>query len=329
MPTDHSTYNFPFTLEQLRLLIAISSEGSFKRAADSLYISQPAVSFQIRRLEKHLDIPMFDRRGRGAELTEAGSLLTTHANQILSLCQETYRALEDLHNLQGGGLFIGASPIAGTYLVPRLIGLFKKKYPNITVQSQVHSTRRTCHSVVKGHIDMGIIGGDVPLDLHSALEVIPYAADEIVLILPTHHPLAQTETIQRDDLYGLKYIALDAQSTIRKAVDQVLCHSNIDPHRLKIEMELNSIEAIKNAVEADLGAAFVSILAIEKDLEYGVVQRVNIDDVVIKQPLSLVVSPKHYRSKAAKIFIAEILPRIFEISEHLQPLASPLPTLDT
>lgn len=300
--------DLPFTLDQLRILKAIAAEGSFKRAADSLYVSQPAVSLQVQNLERQLDVPLFDRGGRRAQLTEAGHLLLNYGDRILSLCQETCRALDDLQNLQGGTLIIGASQTTGTYLMPRMIGQFRQKYSDVAVQLHVHSTRRTCWSVVNGQIDLAIIGGEVPAELVESLDIIPYAEDELALIVPPFHPFAQVGIIPKEDLYKLNFITLDAQSTIRKVIDQVLLRSNIDPRRLKLEMELNSIEAIKNAVQSGLGAAFVSISAIEKELDLGVLQRVEINNVVIKRTLSLIANPNRYRSRAAEIFSQEILP---------------------
>jgi DNA-binding transcriptional LysR family regulator len=116
--------DLPFTLDQLRILKAIAAEGSFKRAADSLYVSQPAVSLQVQNLERQLDVPLFDRGGRRAQLTEAGHLLLGYGDKIITLCQETCRAIEDLQNLQGGTLIVGASQTTGTYLLPRMIGMF-------------------------------------------------------------------------------------------------------------------------------------------------------------------------------------------------------------
>jgi DNA-binding transcriptional LysR family regulator len=300
--------DLPFTLDQLRILKAIASEGSFKRAADSLYVSQPAVSLQVQNLERQLDVPLFDRGGRRAQLTEAGYLLLSYGEKILTLCQETCRAIEDLQNLQGGTLIIGASQTTGTYLLPRMIGMFRQRYPDVSVQLLVHSTRRTAWSVANGQVDLAIIGGEVPADLQETLDIIPYAEDELALILPTFHPLAKIGTIQREDLYKLQFIALDSQSTIRKVIDQVLARCNIDTKRLRVEMELNSIEAIKNAVQSGLGAAFVSISAIEKELQMGILHRAQIDDVVVKRMLSVIVNPHRYRSKAAEAFSREILP---------------------
>ncbi|WP_204102891.1 MULTISPECIES: LysR family transcriptional regulator [Spirulina sp. CCY15215] len=299
----------PFTLDQLRILKAISTEGSFKRAADSLYVSQPAVSLQVQNLEKQMGVHLFDRGGRKAQLTEAGHLLLNYGEKILSLCQETCRAIEDLQNLQGGTLIVGASQTTGTYLLPRMIGLFRQHYPDVSVQLQVHSTRRTSWSVSNGQVDLAIIGGEVPSELQEILEIKSYARDELALILPLSHPFAKSGIIQREDLYKLNFIALDSQSTIRKVIDRVLTTAEIDPKRLKIEMELNSIEAIKNAVQSGLGAAFVSISAIEKELRMKILHRVNIEGVTVKRTLSVIINPTRYRSKAAEAFIREILPQ--------------------
>lgn len=301
--------DLPFTLDQLRILKAIAAEGSFKRAADSLYVSQPAVSLQVQNLERQLDVPLFDRGGRRAQLTEAGHLLLSYGDRILSLCQETCRALEDLQNLQGGTLIVGASQTTGTYLLPRMIGLFRQRYPDVAVQLHVHSTRRTSWSVANGQIDLAIIGGEVPPDLQESLEIIPYAEDELALVMPAFHPLANHDKIQRDDLYKLKFIALDSQSTIRKVIDQVLTRCGIETRRLRIEMELNSIEAIKNAVQSGLGVAFVSISAIEKELQMGMLHRAQIDSVVVTRTLSVISNPNRYRSKAAEAFTEGILPQ--------------------
>ena len=299
--------DLPFTLDQLRILRAISIEGSFKKAAESLYISQPAVSLQIQNLEKQLNIAIFDRANRKALFTEEGETLLRYGNRILSICDETCRAIEDLRSLQGGTLIIGASQTTGTYLMPRLIGLFRQKYPQITVQLQVHSTRRIAWSVASGQINLAIIGGQVPKELKNTLQVTPYAEDELALIVPKLHPFSKLEKIQKEDLYRLRFIALDRQSTIRKVIDEVLNKNGIDSARFKIEMELNSVESIKNAVQSGLGAAFVSVSAITKELELGILHWVKIEVITITRKLSFVVNPHRYRSKASETFSREIL----------------------
>ncbi len=300
--------DLPFTLDQLRILRAIVREGSFKKAADSLYVTQPAVSLQIQNLEKQLEVPLFDRGGRKAQLTEAGQLLLNYCERILSQCQEACKAIEDLNNLKGGSLVVGASQTTGTYLMPRMIGIFRQKFPEVSVQLQVHSTRRTGWSVANGQIDLAIIGGELPNDLKELLQVIPYATDELALVIPTKHPLAKLPELTKEDLYKLGFINLDTQSTTRKVIDKLLINSGLDIQRLKIEMELNSLEAIKNAVQSGLGAAFLPVISIERELEGGTIHKPLIADMEVKRQLKLITHPARYCSKATEAFLSEILP---------------------
>jgi DNA-binding transcriptional LysR family regulator len=300
--------DLPFTLDQLRILRAIANEGSFKKAADSLYVTQPAVSLQIQNLEKQLDVALFDRGGRKAQLTEAGHLLLSYCDRILSQCQEACRALDDLHNLKGGSLIVGASQTTGTYLMPRMIGLFRQKYPDVAVQLQVHSTRRTAWGVANGQVDLAIIGGELPSDLNDLLQVVPYANDELALVLPPKHPLSRLPELTKEDLYRLGFVCLDAQSTTRKMVDQLLSRSKLDVGRMKIEMELNSFEAIKNAVQSGLGAAFLPVVSIERELASGSLHRPQVADLQVRRQLKLISHPARYCSRAAEAFRKEILP---------------------
>ena len=307
--------DLPFTLDQLRILRAIVSEGSFKKAADSLYVTQPAVSLQIQNLEKQLEICLFDRGGRKAQLTEAGEVLIKYCDTILNQCQEACRAIDDLQSLKGGSLVIGASQTTGTYLMPRMIGLFRQKYPDVNVQLQVHSTRRTGWSVANGQIDLAIIGGKLPPELNELLDVIPYARDELALVLPTNHPLAKLNELSKEDLYRLNFVSLDSQSTTRKVLDQLLANSGLDVQRLQIEMELNSLEAIKNAVQSGLGAAMLPVVSIEREIIAGSLHKPIVVDLQVQRELKLIKHPSRYCSRAAEAFLEDILP-IFASEEN-------------
>jgi DNA-binding transcriptional LysR family regulator len=299
--------NLPFTLDQLKILQTISEEGSFKKAAEKLYISQPAVSLQIQNLEKQLNAPIFYRDKRKAYLTETGELLKKYCDRILSLCDETCRSLDELQTFQSGDLVIGASQTTGTYLMPRLIGIFRHKYPHISVELQVHSTRRISWAVANSQIDLAIVGGEVPKELNNLLEITSYAEDELALILPVSHPFSSLEFIRKEDLYRLRFIALDTQSTIRNVIENTLSQNGIDSSYFKIEMELNSVEAIKNAVQSGLGAAFVSVSAISKELDLEMLHWAKIEGITIKRTLSILTNPKRYHSNVTKIFKEELL----------------------
>ncbi len=308
----------PFTLDQLRILKAIAAQGSFKKAADLLYVTQPAVSLQIQNLEKQLEITIFDRGGRKALLTEAGRLLLEYCERILNQCDEACKAIEDLNSLKGGTLVIGASQTTGTYLMPRMIGLFRQKYPDVSVQLQVHSTRRTGWSVANGQIDLAIIGGQLPGDLENLLQVIPYATDELALVLPSKHPLSNKKELLKEDLYKLNFVTLDSQSTTRKVVDKLLQDSGLDVQRLKIEMELNSLEAIKNAVQSGLGASFLPVVSIARELSAGTIHKAFIADLEVKRELKLITNPSRYTSRASEVFKKNILPQFASLESPLR-----------
>ena len=304
--------NLPFTLDQLKILQAISEEGSFKKAADKLYISQPAVSLQIQNLERQLNTPIFYREKRKAYLTETGKLLKQYSKQILSLCEETCQALNKIQTFQSGLLVIGASQTTGTYLMPKLIGVFRHKYPNIGIKLQVHSTRQICWSVANGEIDLAIVGGEIPIELKNILEISSYAEDEFALILPVSHPFSKRDSIKKEDLYRLRFIALNNQATIRNIIDKTLICNGIDTRYFKIEMELNSIEAFKNAVQSGLGAAFVSVSTITKELELDMLHSIKIEGVSIKRTLSIIINPRRYPSQLTNLFKEEILNMFLE-----------------
>jgi DNA-binding transcriptional LysR family regulator len=299
--------NFLFSLEQLLILRAIAVDKSFKYAAQTLSITQPAVSIQMQNLEKQLQTPLFDRVKKQIEFTETGTLLVRYSIRILNLCNESARALEDLSCFQSGKLIVGASQTTGTYLMPKVIGLFRQLYPTVEIQLQVDSTRKIVWDTVNRHIDIGIVGGEIPDELRKIVDITPYVEDELALILPYSHPFAKLSSINKEALYNLKFIALAPDSTIRFVLDDVLTQNGIDINRLIVEMELNSIESIKNAVQSGLGAAFVSVSAIRKELELGLLIWVKIEDVKITRVLSLVLEPNRYSSKASINFNNQIL----------------------
>lgn len=298
-----------FTLEQLNIFQTVVEEGSFKKAALKLYVSQPVISLKIQTLEKILNVSLLerDRHKKGLILSDAGHLLMRYSSRITLLCNEAYQALQDLNNFQSGRLGIGGSQTTGTYILPRMVGLFRDQYPHISIDLQVNSTRKIVSDIAQGIIDLGIVGGEIPKEFRSVVQILPYANDELVLILSNFHPLSKKGQIFKEDLYGLNYITLQSNSTTKNVIDNALKKNGIDINRLKVIMELNSIEAIKNTVEAGLGCAFVSYTAIQKELKVNAFNYVTIEDIVIERHLFLVVNPYRYQSKIVYSFIQEVL----------------------
>ncbi len=309
-------FDVPFTLDQLRIIRAIAEQGSFRKAADKLFISQPAVSLQVQSLERALEVTLFDRGGRKVVLTEPGKLLVDYSARILNLSEEACRALVDLQDLKRGTLALGASQTVGTYMMPRIIGEFRKSYPQISVQLQVLSTRRVASGVAEGQLDLAIVGGAIPTQLKDQLDVFPFATDEFVLVrahprilmeqtsggLPSVLALDPPSHLQKEDLYNLRFISLNPQSTTRKAIDSTLEAYGINASKFQVEMELTSLEAIKNAVKVGLGVAFLSRTAVSADLEAGLLEQLHVEGMEVKRTLHIIHSPSRYQSQAAISF---------------------------
>jgi DNA-binding transcriptional LysR family regulator len=233
--------------------------------------------------------------------------MADYALRILSLSEESYNSIKDLGTLKIGNLTIGASQTIGTYLMPKLIGRFRERYPNISVRLEVHSTKRAAWEVARGVLDLAITGGEIPIELNKVLEIQSYAWDELVLILPRHHALGNREYLDKDDLYSLRFLTLEEGSSYRKVLNSILKDNDIDASRLNVEMELSSIEAIKNAVESGLGAAFVSISSIRKEIKLKTLNHLRVRNLDVKRRLSIIIHKERYRSRAAEMFVKEIL----------------------
>ena len=296
----------PFTLQQLRMLKAIATEKNFTKAAELLYISQPALSKQIKTLEKNLDTLLINREPNQISLTENGKVFLQYAERILALGEESCRALIDLKNGERGNLTVGASQTIGTYFMPRVLVLFAQNYPQIDLKVHVNSTRVIAKNVRNREIDIAIVGGEIPEELKNHLHIENFVEDELSLIISKSHPFANKKKISKEDLYHLNFITLNSNSTIRKFIDNILTQNEIETKQLKIIMQLNSIEGIKTAVSLGLGAAFVSSAAIEKEIELNTIEILQIDNIRITRKLSIISNSECYKSKAFEFFYAEL-----------------------
>ena len=298
---------FPFTLQQLRILKAVATEKNFTKAAKTLYLSQPSLSKQIRILEKNLNTLLVNRERNKISLTESGKLFLQYSERILYLCEESCRALIDLKNGERGNLTVGASQTIGTYLMPRILALFAQTYPQINLKVQVNSTRIIAKNIINRDVDIAVVGGELSTDLSKNLIICPFVLDELNLIISKSHPFAKKKRIQKEDLYCLKFITLNSNSTIKKFIDKILIQNQIQTKKLETILQLNSIEAIKTAVSLGLGAAFVSSSAIEKEIKLKTIEIIEIENIKINRKLSILSNSKSYKSEAFKFFYKELI----------------------
>nr|YP_009182566.1 lysR transcriptional regulator [Undaria pinnatifida]AKG49991.1 lysR transcriptional regulator [Undaria pinnatifida]UXC96967.1 lysR transcriptional regulator [Undaria pinnatifida]UXC97105.1 lysR transcriptional regulator [Undaria pinnatifida]UXC97243.1 lysR transcriptional regulator [Undaria pinnatifida] len=294
---------FPFSLEQLRIIQAIKNEATIKQAAKRLYLSQPALSLQIQKLEYEIDSPILDRRKKQIYFTFTGELILDYADRILRLCEEADKAIVYLKKLKRISLTIGSNEIVGTYILPKIIDLFCRRYSYIHVKLEIDSTNCISWNIVNGKVDIGIVEEEeIPKELYSSLYSTPYFQEEIVLILPKSHKFKDVYSITSEKLYNLDFITLKPDFIGRKLMDNVLKKFNIESDKLKIKLELNSIEAIKRGVQAGLGVSFVSILMVKDELYSSRLNSVIINNRNISKRLTLVVNLKVTESQLSGKF---------------------------
>jgi len=298
----------PFTLQQLRIFKAVAREKSFTKAAEILFISQPSVSKQVKILETRLGILLFNRNGNKISLTEAGNIFLQYSDRILILCEESCRALNNLKDGERGNLKIGASQTIGSYLMPRVLMLFAQRYPQITLNIAIDSTDIIAKKVTDQIVDIAIVGGYIPSSLKKNLQVENFIEDEVVLIISKSHSFVRKKKkkISKEDLYRLKFITFNPNCTNYNFINNILIQNHIQTKQFNVIMELNSIEAIKTAVSLGLGAAFVSSLAIEKEVELKTIEIINIENIKLSRTLSIITKMDLYRSKAFNFFYNQL-----------------------
>lgn len=292
-----------FTLKQLQLLNVIATEENFTKAAKILYISQPSLSKQLKTLEKNLDTILVNRKNNKITLTESGEVFLQYSKRILTICEESYRAITDLKNGDRGSLKVGVNETIGTYLMPKVLTLLTQNYPQINFKVQVNSTRIIAKNIISGKIDIGVVGGNIPNELKKPLKIENFMDDEFCLIIPESHLFGKKKTINTEDLYKLNFITLNSNSCIQKFINYILIQNQIEVKQLKTIMQLNSIEAIKIAVSLGLGTAFLSSSSFRNEIEF---KTVKIKNIRLTKPLSMISNPIFYKSKAFSFFYRQL-----------------------
>lgn len=293
--------------KQLEAFLWVAELQSFTKAARQLYISQPAISFQIKALEEDLQAPLFQRGDKRIMLTEAGRVLYPEAKKMLRHYQKIKEGLEDLKGLKTGHLLIGASTIPGEYILPLLIGGFKKKYPGIEITLKVAGSDRVARWIRQREIDLGITG--VPFN-NEGIECVRWLEDQLVLITPPSHcwaNLAGGPDVA--DLKNETMVLREQGSGTRRTLEKRLEEINIALDTIPCSMELGSTRAVITAVEAGLGVSIVSRYAVREALELGNVVEVPLDGLDLSRSLYRLrhsQSPEGFAVKAFAGFINNI-----------------------
>ena len=256
------------SLENFRLVVfrAVAERLSFRKAAEELYLTQPAVSLQIKALEEDVGVQLFDRTGTHISLTAAGEILLNYCHQVKTLLAQTEQEIAALGGEHSGELALGASTTIAQYVLPRLLGEFCREHPRVHPTLVSGNTEHIVEAVEKQRISLGFIEGPAR---SRDVKTEPFLKDELVLIVPNAHEWAERTSVSCSEIASIPLLMRERGSGTRHVIELALERQGIKRNSMHIVMELDSTEAIKSAVEAGLGVGFVSRWAIAKDLRLG------------------------------------------------------------
>jgi len=242
-------------LRMMAQMVAIAEHGHMTRAAQEMGVSQPALSAALRKLEAEIETELFHRTGHGVELTEAGRVFIEHAQITLRAAAQTREAVRSLVGLETGSIKVGAGATATGYLLPRAIQAVRDEYPGLKFSIREAGSTAVAQGVVSGELDLGIV--TLPMDhpRREDLMVVHKIDDELMLIVPPGHRLDGKRSFRWSDLEGEPVIAFEAESAVRNLIDSAAGSNEVS---LDVVMELRSIEAIVQMVNAKIGVGFVS-----------------------------------------------------------------------
>jgi len=271
-------------LENFRLKVfrTVAEHLNFRKAAEHLFLTQPAVTLQIKALEDDLGIRLFDRAANRVSLTPQGSLLLSYAKKIAALISQAEQELGSEDGKVSGDLSLGVSTTIAQYVLPRLLGAFLDEHPRVQFSLHSGNTDEIVHLLLDDKLSIGLIEGPAR---DRGLRTEPFMQDELVLILPRAFA---SDRMSREQLVSSNLLMREQGSGSRRVVEHALDNAGLKLKSFKNVMDLDSTEAIKSAVEVGLGIGFVSRWAISKELELGALKIADVPGLNIARHFSLI-----------------------------------------
>ncbi len=284
---------------RLQVFHAVAKQLSFTKAAETLYMTQPAVTFQIKQLEEHFNTRLFDRGHGRISLTPAGELALEYADRILGQYADLEARLAEMTGQMRGPLLVGASITIAEFMLPRVLGEFNALYPHVRARLVVGNSETIENRVAEHSLDLGITEA---IEHLPQLQAETCCDDELQVICSPSHPLARESAITPAMLRDHAFIAREPGSGTREVTDNYFRQAGVDPASLKVLMELGSPEALKGVVSTGLGVAIVSRASFHKELQLQHLVAIPLLPRLTR-PLSLVTPKEKFRSKLVTSFV--------------------------
>lgn len=284
---------------RLQVFHAVAKQLSFTKAAEVLFMTQPAVTFQIKQLEEHFNTRLFDRGHGRISLTPAGELVLEYAERILNLSSELDVRLAEMTGQIGGPLLVGGSTTIAEFLLPHILGEFKSKYPAVKPRLIVGNSETIETRVAEHTLDIGLIE---TRSRHQNLQSEMCCEDELQVICSPKFPLARYRELAPAQLLEHPFISREPGSGTREVTDDYLRKAGVAPQALNLVMELGSPEALKGVVETGLGFAIVSRTSVLKEKSLGSLVAIPLNPRLTRT-LAMVYPKEKFRSRLVNAFV--------------------------
>jgi DNA-binding transcriptional LysR family regulator len=269
---------------KLQSFLVLAEIKNFTKAADQLYLTQPALTKQIQALENELGVTLFNRVGKSTFLTAEGKMLVNYAKQTIAAYNNALEYIKQIQNLEEGTLNFGATNFIGTYLMPEVIAEFKKKYPNITINMTINSSTNILKKLHLNQLEFAFVSDYITQNTER-YEINKYMHDELQLIVSKKHPLFGKTSCSIKELENEIYITKAPDSSQYKFIDLFLKNENF---KFKNVMFIGQQDAIKESVIHNLGISFISTKAIEREVMHGDLWPLKIEEFDLKRDIQYV-----------------------------------------
>jgi DNA-binding transcriptional LysR family regulator len=282
--TDNQFKNI--TLQQMESLVCLVWEGNFTRAAEKLCLTQPSLTKHIRNMEDALGFTLVNRSTVGITLTAEGKILYQYAKRVFKLREEAREKILRAHEDSSGDIYISASTIPATYILPRVLGKFKGMYPRVGLRVYTADSEETVQMILSGDAELGFIGKE---SLNKKLVSEALWKDCLILVVPAHHDWSSRATVSLDELSKEHFVAREVGSGTRESFEKFL-QKNVGKSLtwFNVVCELGSTEAVKEAVISGLGVSVLSVYAVERELRQSLMVAVPIEGYTIKRYFYLI-----------------------------------------
>ena len=293
---------------RLQVFHTVARLLSFTKAAETLHMTQPAVTFQVRQLEEFFNTRLFDRTHNRISLTAAGERVFEYAERIIGLYNEMNIRVRDITGDVSGVLIIGASTTIAEYVLPALLGEFQNRHPDVRIRLSVSNSLGIVHMVESNTVDIGVVESPVA---NKSLAVEVCWQDQLVFICRPDHPMVGVKSVPVRGLLELPFLAREEGSGTREVISDYLAQNELQWHDLNLSMEFGSPESVKSSVEGGLGVSIVSKATVAKELKLGTLVALPLDPP-IERPFSFVYQRQKFRLRAVEEFMRFVRTRCDE-----------------